>query len=153
GELAEPHRLKGLGGARGAIAVHATQLQRELEVLARAQERNELGALRDEADVTAAGACTALTVEAGERGPEDDHLSRARPLEPGEEPQQGRLARAGGPGHGHEPAPAEAAAQVLEDAAPAPAVAERFPDTAQLGGGRTVPGCRRNGVRGRLLSK
>ena len=45
-----------------------------------------------EADVTAAEACTALTVEAGERGPEDDHLSRARPLEAGEEPQQGRLA-------------------------------------------------------------
>src|SRR5581483_10106545 len=59
------------------------------------EERHEIGALRDDADVAAAEQGAARVVEPEYGLAEDVHLARARQVEASEQLQEGRLARTG----------------------------------------------------------
>src|SRR3954471_13232293 len=101
GALGEPDR----GERLVRVAVEAADLLAELDVLARAQERDEPALLRHERDLAAAQLGASGAVERVHGRVADEHLARIRQVEPGEQVQQRRLAGAGGAGDGgHAPA-------------------------------------------------
>src|SRR6185436_152686 len=67
----------------------------EVDVLANAEEGDERRLLRDECDVVAPERCPCFAVERVDRRPEHDDLAGAGEVEPGDQMQKGRLARAG----------------------------------------------------------
>src|SRR5207244_8825998 len=88
--------------------------ERQLDVLDRAQDRDQVVELEDEPHVARAPARERILVESGERLPRYHHLAPVGTVEAGQEVQQRRLAR---PGRTHErdEAPAgNAEAHVLE---------------------------------------
>ena len=72
----------------------AGQLEREEDVLLGGQHRQQVEELKDEADVLAAQLGELAVAERGDRGPVDPHLARGRPVQPGQEMHERRLARA-----------------------------------------------------------
>ena len=106
GELADGP-LGVLGQADGGESLAPTaastgttaQRQRQLGVLARAEERDEPERLTDERDRPATQLCSSGAVEPGERDAVDEHVTLVRQLEPREQVQQRRLAGARRPGH------------------------------------------------------
>src|SRR5439155_94602 len=74
-------------------ARQAGQQERQLDVLDRAQHRDQVVELEDEAHVPRAPGREAVLVEPGEGLAGDHHLARIGPVEAGEQVEQGRLAR------------------------------------------------------------
>ena len=103
-EALEPGARLGLVLRRAAAVL---DLRREQHVLERSGERDEARLLTDPADVIAAVRCQLLAVELAEIGAGDDQRARVRALEARDEVQQRRLARAGAPLDGDQPAARE----------------------------------------------
>ena len=80
----------------------AAQLERDLRVLAGAEERDEADRLADERDRAPPQLGAAGTVEARQRHAVDEHVPLVGKVEPGEEVQQRRLAGARRPGDGRD---------------------------------------------------
>ncbi len=96
GELAEADgRERALGAGRRLLARDAAQRERELDRLPRGEERDEVGALRDEPDLRAAKERPLRRVEPGERRAEHADVAGGRPVETGEEVEERRLPRPG----------------------------------------------------------
>src|SRR6185436_3354808 len=72
----------------------AAQVQRQPHVLQRAQRRQQVEELEDEADLVAADAGQLVVAEAGERLAVDAHLAGGRAIEPADQVQQRRFAGA-----------------------------------------------------------
>ena len=76
GELGESDVIKRASGAlRGVLAPDAAQRERELDAFLRTEERDEIGALRHEADLRAAQLSTRRRVERGQRRSDDENLA------------------------------------------------------------------------------
>ena len=76
------------------VGVAAGELQRQEDVLARVEDRQQVEELKDEADVVAAQLGELAVVEPGEVDAVDHDRARGRAVEAGEDVHQGRLARA-----------------------------------------------------------
>ena len=76
------------------VGVAAGELQRQEDVLARVEDRQQVEELEDEADVVAAQLGELAVVEPGEVDAVDHDRARGRAVEAGEDVHQRRLARA-----------------------------------------------------------
>jgi acyl-CoA thioesterase-1 len=93
--MAQADTLEQASGALSDIALSA-QLQRHLNVLVGGQGGHELKRLKDKADGGAPEACTLVLGQGTEFGAVDRHAAAAWRVEASQQPQQGRLAAAGG---------------------------------------------------------
>ena len=80
-------------GRRAARIRQAGQLQRQHHVLDRRQRRDQVKALKDEADMPRAHGCTAVLVERRQLGAVEPDPPGARLVEPGEQRQQAWICR------------------------------------------------------------
>ena len=84
------------------LGLVARELEREDDVLLRGQHRQEVEELEHEADVTAAELRQLAVAELRDRGAVDPDLTRARPVESGQDVHERRFARSRGTHHGDE---------------------------------------------------
>ncbi len=130
-------------------AVEPAQAEEELDVLADAEEGDERRLLGDEREPVAAECGAAGPVELVDPLAEHDDLAGAREVEPGEQVQERRLARARRPGDDGQPAGRDRRAQAGKDGSLARALDE-IPDLDRDAVGRRGRGgLRRLGFRGR----
>ena len=127
GALGEPDR----GEHLVRVALEPADLLAELDVLARAQERDEAALLRHERDLAAAQLGASAAVERVHGRVADEHLARIGQVEPGEQVEQRRLPRAGRAGDGGQASARELGVEAGEDARGGRAVAVRLDDSAQ----------------------
>src|SRR5690242_4864714 len=91
--IAEPHARQQLARAGRGVAV-AAQLERHLYVLERGERRDELEALKHEADFLAPQPCTLVFVHRGEIRVVEQHVAARRRVETSEQAEQRGLAAA-----------------------------------------------------------
>src|SRR5438067_2240189 len=99
GALTQPDAAQRLGGGAPRIAP-ARQLQRQHHVLERRERRDQMEGLEHESDALRPQSRATVLVESGEILALEEHPSARRQVEPGEQREQRRLARARRPGHG-----------------------------------------------------
>ncbi len=117
--VAEAHPREQL--LRAGPPVLAPQLQRDLDVLARGQGRDEVEGLEDEADRLRPHAGPLVLGERGEVVAVEHHAAAGRPVQAGEQAEQRALAAARGAGDGQEGAGLEVERGISKDGDLAPA--------------------------------
>src|SRR5262249_16657163 len=93
----------------------ATDFHRHRDVLVRSQRRNQVEELEDEADLLAAQSRQAVLVEPRDVHVVDEHRAGRGGREPGDQPEQGRLAAARRPDDGDEPAARDGGGERMEN--------------------------------------
>jgi hypothetical protein len=110
----EAHGGEELVGAAHRIGL-PEELDREEDVLARRQIGQELKALEDEADLVPAEEGELILRQVLDRPAVDPHLAGGGAVEAGHQGEEGGLAAAGGPQHGHELARLDPQVDAVDD--------------------------------------
>ena len=148
----EPDRAeRDLGTPAPLGARQIRQQQRQLDVLDRAQHRDQVVELEDEPDVARAPCRERVLVETGERLARDDDLAAVGAVETGEEVQQRRLPRARRPHERDEASAGNAQRDVLERVHEVDAAAVEARHVAHVDHGRRP--CRAPGSDSSRLSR
>ncbi len=108
----------------GLLTIDAAQFERQLQVLARRQEGNEVCALRDDRDRLPAELRAGSEIERRDPLAENDRLTRGRKIDAGEQVKERRFPRSGGAADNREAPGLEPRAESVEDLRGTVALAE-----------------------------